>query len=112
MNLMEKYLRKVQENDANDTLKPKSQDAPVAEDNATSRQVFEKGFKELADKLSHCALTADEIQTQKPEIYKKIQEAINEMDSTWLKEDLRSFSKAVKTIEELYYDALREIPEG
>lgn len=112
MNLMEKYLRKVKENNVNETSRPKSQDAPVAGDQGISRQVFEKRFNQLADKLSRYALTADEIRIQRPELHKQIQEAIIEMDAAWLREDLETFSKAVKMVEELYFKALREIPEG
>jgi hypothetical protein len=115
MNLMKKYLRKVEGNNVNDPSRPESQDAiksSIAEDKAISKQVFEKKFNELADTLSLNTLTADDIKTQRPGLYKKIQAAIDEMDSAWLKEDLEVFSKAIKTIEELYFQALREIPEG
>lgn len=75
-------------------------------------EVSEEKFKELADKLSRNALTADEIKAQRPGIYQQLQEAINEMDSAWLKEDLEAFSKAINRVEELYFEARREIPEA
>ncbi len=78
---------------------------------APLNNIFEERFNELADKLSRYALTADEIKTQKPELYKQIQEAITEMDIAWLKEDLNVFLRATRTVEELYFKALQEIPE-
>lgn len=99
-----------------DTFRPKNEDAirPLLKEGKIRplSTVFEERFDELADKLSQYALTADEIKTQKPELYKQIQEAIVRMDSAWLREDLESFSEAIKTIEEIYFRALREIPEG
>jgi hypothetical protein len=108
MNLMEKYLNKIQENNVNGTHKPKSQNAPIAEDKSISlRQAYEEKFNELAEILSRYALTADEIKMQCPELYNKIQDAISEMDSAWLHGDLESFIKTTKTIEELYFKALQ-----
>lgn len=115
MNLMEKYLKKIEESNVRDTFKPKSEEAikPLLAEGKIRplRKIFEERFNDLADKLSQYALTADDIKTQRPELYKQIQEAISSMDSAWLKEDLESFLKAIKTIEELYFKALQEIPE-
>ncbi len=98
-----------------DTFKPKCEDAikPLLEEGKIRplSKVFEERFNELANNLSHYALTADEIKTQKPELYKQIQEAITEMDIAWLKEDLNVFLRATSTVEELYFKALQEIPE-
>jgi hypothetical protein len=114
MNLMKKYLKKVEETSLNTTSKPKSKNVitlPILGDKALSRQVFDERFNELADKLSQYVLTADEIQTQRPEIYKKIQVAIESMDVAWLQGDLEAFSKSVKTIEALYSHAIQEKTE-
>jgi hypothetical protein len=115
MTLMEKYLRRIEERNMKET--PNHASGSAIKSSATEakgvplRQVFEERFHSLADKISQYALTGDEIKTQRPELYKQIQEAITEMDTAWLKEDLDSFLEAVKTIEGLYFKALREIPE-
>jgi seryl-tRNA synthetase len=97
----------------NDVFSLKNEDAirPLLEKGKVRplSKVFEERFNELSDKLSQYALTADEIKAQRPELYKQIQKAISSMDSAWLKEDLETFLRAVRTIEELYFKALHEI---
>ena len=84
----------------------------LAGDKATTvRQVFEKKFIELADKLSRYALTADEIKIQRPQHHKEIQDAISEMDSAWSRFDYEGFLVACKQIEQFYFNALRGISE-
>ena len=78
---------------------------------APLNNIFEEGFNELADKLSKYALTSDEIKKQKPQLYQQIQDAINQMDTAWLREDLETFIETTKKIEELYLKALRGIRE-
>lgn len=72
---------------------------------------FEENFNRLAENLNSYALTADDIKAQSPILYQKIQDAINAMDEAWLKKDLTAFLEAIKTIEHLYFKAMREIPE-
>jgi len=96
-------------------FKPKCEDAvrPLLESRKVRslKEVFERKFNELADKLLQQTLTAEDIKAQRPEMYKDIQKAIERMDSSWLKEDLPEFSMAIKDINRLYYKALQEIPE-
>jgi hypothetical protein len=72
---------------------------------------FEENFNRLAEKLESYLLTADEIKTQSPILYQRIQDAIDEMDAAWLIKDLTAFSEAIKIIEQLYLKAMREILE-
>lgn len=72
---------------------------------------FEENFNRLAENLKSYSLTTDDIKTQSPPLYQKIQEAIDVMDASWLREDFKTFSETIKTIEQLYFKAMREIPE-
>jgi hypothetical protein len=113
MNLMEKYLRKLEGNRY--TLTPGEENALVSKlhkDKARPlREIFEENFNRLAEKLESYSLTADDIKTQSPILYQRIQDAIDEMDAAWLKKDLTAFSEAIRIIEQLYLKAMREIPE-
>ena len=110
---MEKYLRKLEGN--RDTLTPSAENALASQlhkDKARPlREIFEENFNRLAEKLESYSLTADDIKEQSPILYQKIQDAIDEMDAAWLREDFKTFSGAIKTIKQLYYKAMREIPE-
>ena len=84
---------------------------PMESFSKTSKSLFEERFNTLADFLKSYSLTDNEIKAQRPELHKKLQEAITSMDAAWLTEDLSSFLEAVETIEQLYFRAMREIPE-
>lgn len=92
---------------------PRDEAIPLIEEGQITpvdKSLFEKRFKALEDKLGRYAVTSDEIKAHKPEFYEGIQAAIAQMDTAWFKEDLATFLKAIKTIEELYFRALDEIP--
>ena len=102
MNLLDKYLIKFKQNETN---------YPMESFSKTSKSLFEEKFNTLADLLKSYSLTDSEIKAQRPELHEQLQEAISAMDSAWLKEDLPEFSNAVRTIEDAYFKAMREIPE-
>ena len=85
--------------------------SPAEDKVRASREIFEDKFNALVRTLSQYSLTAEEIETKLPALYRQIQEAITAMDSAWFNEDLEGFLKAIKTIEGLYFKALHEIPE-
>ena len=102
MNLLDKYLIKFKQNEKK---------YPMESFSKNSKSLFEEKFNTLADLLKSYSLTDSEIKAQRPELHEQLQEAISAMDSAWLKEDLPEFSNAVRTIEDAYFKAMREIPE-
>ena len=96
MNLMEKYLRKLNYyNTEFDSGKVK----PV-------KAILDEKYKSLMEWLKGYPVTDVEIKESMPEHYQKIQDAITEMDSHYYNENLQGFTEAMDKVKGLYLQAV------
>jgi hypothetical protein len=73
------------------------------------RDIFEERYRELCRWLKSYPVIAEEIKEYSPELYQSIQDAIEDMDSYFLTENLQGFTKAMEKVKKLYLEAVNSI---
>ena len=91
MNLMEKYLTKLKQNER--------QNRPV-------RDILTEKYKELTGWLHQFDLGQDELKEIAPSLYLEIQDCIQRLDNAFYREDFTAFQDALDRVKSLYAEAL------
>lgn len=94
MNLIEKYLTKLKQNE--------KQNRPV-------RDILSEKYNELVGYLHNHDLTGEEIKEALPGLYQDIQDAIEKLDNAFVSEDMTGFQDYLNRIRLLYTEAIEEI---